>query len=132
MKDLFNSYFEKDLFGVPYFKTSYGWCFCWNCVWNILVLYCSFQIVKIFSFYCFMVHFFAKILFFILNKINLRRISEFFMLRDYTNIPNILLFQYTVERNEAKYVLLDMFFLFFTSTYKRGIKFGYSVRLSAA
>lgn len=28
-------------------------------------------------------------------------ISEFFMIRDYTHIPNVLLFQYTAERNEA-------------------------------
>ncbi|RNA18032.1 dolichyldiphosphatase 1-like [Brachionus plicatilis] len=29
------------------------------------------------------------------------KISEFLMIRDYTHIPNILLFQYTAERNEA-------------------------------
>lgn len=29
------------------------------------------------------------------------KISEFFMIRDYSHIPNVMLFQYTVERNEA-------------------------------
>lgn len=29
------------------------------------------------------------------------KISEFLMIRDYSPIPNVLLFQYTVERNEA-------------------------------
>lgn len=29
------------------------------------------------------------------------RLSEFFMIRDYSNIPNVLFFQYSAERNEA-------------------------------
>lgn len=34
-------------------------------------------------------------------KITTWKISENLMIRDYSNIPNVLLFQYTVERNEA-------------------------------
>ncbi len=33
------------------------------------------------------------------------KVSEYLMIRDYTHIPNVLLFQYKVERNEAGYKL---------------------------
>lgn len=31
-----------------------------------------------------------------------RRICEFFMIRDYTHIQDLMLFQYNVEKNESK------------------------------
>jgi dolichyldiphosphatase len=42
-------------------------------------------------------HIFSRYFYFIASW----KISEFLMIRDYTPIPNILLFQYTAERNES-------------------------------
>lgn len=51
------------------------------------------------SLWFFAVHtFFSKHYYIIITS---WKISEFLMIRDYTHIPNVLLFQYTAERNEA-------------------------------
>ena len=96
--------FCQSVLSVPYHFTSIVGCINWNNHWMLLVHYSTSMLVTLVAM---VIHITTIIILQLLltpffPEIVCNPIGEFFMLRDSTLIPNILWFEYTSLKSEAK------------------------------